>query len=205
MAVPGPYSPDAADAGKRDLRSTVLALMTRLDGGQTAKALFDTADNMTEQVAALAQLIPTPHGPDAVQKFYNQWQADRLVMDKWFMIQPARANPEDALKVTKALEAHTDFNSKNPNRLRALIYGLASGNPAAFHQPDGAAYTWFADWIIRIDPANPQVAARAAGTFDAWRRYDADRQQMIRTELARIKATPNLSRDTTEMVTRILG
>ncbi len=121
------------------------------------------------------------------------------------MIQPARSNPEAALGIAKALESHKDFNWKTPNRLRALIYGLASANPAAFHQPDGAAYRWFADWIIRIDAANPQVAARAAGTFDAWRRYDADRQQMIRAELQRIRAATGLSRDTTEMVTRILG
>ncbi len=205
MAVPGPYSPDAAAAGKRDLRAATLGLITRLDGGTTAKALFDAANNMTEQLAALSQLIPTKQGAKAVQSFYYQWQGDRLVMDKWFMIQPARAEPTEALEITKELEKHKDFSWQNPNRLRALIYGLASANPAALHRSDGAAYTWFADWIIRIDPANPQVAARAVGTFDAWRRYDGDRQQMIRAELQRIKATPNLSPDTTEMVTRILG
>jgi aminopeptidase N len=205
MAVTGPYSPDAAAAGRRDLRSTALSLITRLDNGKAAKALFDKADNMTEQLAALGQLIPTEHGKAAVKSFYDQWRHDRLVMDKWFMIQPARSNPEAALGIAKTLESHKDFNWKTPNRLRALIYGLASANPAAFHQPDGAAYRWFADWIIRIDAANPQVAARAAGTFDAWRRYDADRQQMIRAELQRIRAATGLSRDTTEMVTRILG
>ncbi len=205
MAVPGPYSPDASSAGKRDLRSAALGLITRLDKGKTAQALFEIADNMTEQLAALGRLIATDHGPSAVQSFYDQWHTDRLVMDKWFMIQPARSEPETALALTKTLEKHKDFNWKNPNRLRALIYGLASANPAAFHQPDGAAYTWFADWIIRIDPANPQVAARATGTFDSWRRYDEDRQQMIRAELGRIKATPDLSPDTTEMVSRILG
>ncbi len=205
MAVPGPYSPDAAAAGKRDLRGAVLGLITRLDKGETAKALFETADNMTEQLAALGQLVGTDHGPAALHSFYDQWKDDRIVMDKWFMIQPARSEPDKALDITKGLEGHKYFNWKNPNRLRALIYGLASANPAAFHQPDGAAYRWFADWIIRIDAANPQVAARASGTFDSWRRYDEDRQQMIRAELMRIKSAPDLSRDTTEMVTRILG
>jgi aminopeptidase N len=40
--------------------------------------------------------------------------------------------------------------------------------------------------------------------FETWRRYDADRQDLIRGELERIAGTPGLSRDTTEMVGRIL-
>jgi len=204
MAVPGPYSPDAEHAGMRDLRMTALALQTRLDDGATALVLFRSADNMTEQSAALSALIPTKHGAAAVQDFYDRWQSQRLVMDKWFALQPARAKPDLALGVVKALENHKDFNWKNPNRLRALIYGFA-GNPAAFHQPDGCGYRWFADWIIRIDPVNPQVAARSVGVFETWRRYDATRQNMIRAELERIKEGPELSRHTTEMVSRILG
>ncbi|MBV1866712.1 MAG: aminopeptidase N [Marinosulfonomonas sp.] len=205
MAVPGPYTPDAVAAGKRSLRATALALITRLDGGAAAQDVYDSADNMTEQLGALGLLVPTDHGPSALAQFHEQWKGDRLVMDKWFLIQPARADPDKALAITKQLETHENFNWKNPNRLRALIYGLASANPAAFHQSDGAAYAWFADWIIRIDPANPQVAARSLTMFDSWRRYDADRQGMMRTALARIKATANLSPDATEMVTRILG
>ena len=107
--------------------------------------------------------------------------------------------------VTQKLQTHPDFNWKNPNRLRALLFGLVSASPAAFHQPDGATYHFFADWIIKLDPINPQVAARCATFFETWRRYDGDRQAMIRTELSRINATPDLSGDTTEMVTRILG
>ena len=205
MAVPGPYTPDAKAAGKRALRATALALITRLDGGAAANSLYDSADNMTEQLAALGLLVPTKHGPPALTRFHDQWKDDRLVMDKWFMIQPSRANPDKALDVAKRLETHESFNWKNPNRLRALIYGLASANPAAFHASDGAAYDWFADWIIRVDPANPQIAARSLTIFDSWRRYDADRQGMMRAALTRIKACENLSPDATEMVTRILG
>ena len=39
--------------------------------------------------------------------------------------------------------------------------------------------------------------------FQTWRRYDAIRQSMIGKELERIASTPDLSRDTTEMITRI--
>jgi aminopeptidase N len=51
---------------------------------------------------------------------------------------------------------------------------------------------------------NPQTTARMCTAFETWKRYDADRQALIRAELERILATPDLSRDTTEMVARIL-
>jgi aminopeptidase N len=41
--------------------------------------------------------------------------------------------------------------------------------------------------------------------FETWRRYDADRQGLIQGELGRIMRTEDLSRDTAEMVGRILG
>ena len=46
--------------------------------------------------------------------------------------------------------------------------------------------------------------ARMCTAFETWRRYGSDRQALIRAQLARILALPGLSRDTTEMVTRIL-
>ena len=204
VVVPGPYTPDALAAGKRALRGAALKLLTRLDGGAAALNQFNAADNMTEQAGALTCLIPTPHGPDAIARFYDQWHTDRLVMDKWFMMQVAYAPWEKALSVAKRLEDHDDFNWKNPNRLRSLLNGLTGANPAAFHDPSGAAYEWLADWILRVDQINPQVAARTSGTFETWRRYDVDRQQLIRAQLDRIAAKPDLSRNTNEMVNRIL-
>ena len=41
--------------------------------------------------------------------------------------------------------------------------------------------------------------------FQTWKRYDADRQDLIRAQLTRTAETPDLSRDTTEMVSRILN
>ena len=203
MAVPGPYAPDAAAAGQRALRNAALSLLTLADDGERALAQFKATDNMTEEFAALACLIPTHAGAQSVAAFYGKWRGDRLVMDKWFMIQTARAEPELALGVAKSLETHADFNWKNPNRFRSLLYGLAAANPAAFHAPDGAAYSWFAGWVIRVDPVNPQMAAGLVSAFATWARYDADRQGMINAELVRIAAVGKLSRQTSEMVARI--
>ncbi len=204
MATPGSYSPDATSAGKRALRNTALRLLTPLDGPARATAQYDGATNMTDQLAAFACLLEDGDTTVA-DRFYEQWHTDRLVMDKWFMLQVAHAAPDRAVATARALTEHPDFDWKNPNRFRSVIGGLTSANPAGFHDPSGAGYAFLADWLLRLDKANPQTAARMSSAFETWRRYDADRQDLIREQLDRIAGTEGLSRDLTEMVGRMLA
>ncbi len=204
MATPGVFSPDAAPAGKRALRTACLWLLKHIDNGTRAASLFAGADNMTESQAALACLIEGGRGTREISAFHQRWRDNRLVIDKWFMVQVAHAAPDEAATVAERLSRHPDFDWKNPNRFRALLGALA-GNHAGFHHASGAAYRFYADWLIRLDPVNPQTAARMTTAFETWARYDADRQALMRGELDRIAATPGLSRNTGEMVSRILG
>ncbi|MFD3191101.1 aminopeptidase N [Sedimentitalea sp. HM32M-2] len=202
--IDGPYRPDPDQTGKRALAGAVLALISRLDGGAAAAAQYAEADNMTLQLSALACLLVAGKGENQIAAFYDQWQQDRLVIDKWFGLQISHAEPDMAAAVTDALTRHADFNWKNPNRFRATLGALAM-NHAGFHAADGAGYRLLADWLIRLDPVNPQTTARMCSAFQTWPRYDAGRQALIRAQLDRILATPDLSRDTTEMISRILG
>lgn len=197
-----PYVPNASQSGHRTLGNAALSLLTELDNGAAAQTQFDTATNMTQQSTALAFLIRAGRGDAALAQFEAQWKHDRLVMDKWFGMQVGYAKPDDAADITKALTRHPDFNWKNPNRFRATL-GTFAGHHAGFHAKDGSGYTLLADWLIKLDPVNPQTTARMCAAFQTWRRYDAIRQSMISKALERIAATPNLSRDTTEMITRI--
>ena len=203
MTVPGPYGPDAQAAGKRDLQGLALALLTRLDAGKTARAQFASADNMTQQLTALSCLMARQIGAAESAAFHDQWQHDRLVMDKWFALSVSHARPEEAAARAAALAGHPAFNIRNPNRFRAT-FGALAGHPAGFHHASGAGYDTLADWLIRLDPLNPQTTARMCAAYETWTRYDAPRQARARAALERILATPGLSRDTTEMVSRIL-
>lgn len=205
--IDAPYSPDAASAGRRSLANAALALLARSPEGQEAAARqAEEADNMTDRLAALTVLVHrgAPQAATALETFRARWDHDPLVMDKWRMIQATSPQP-DAFARVKALSAAEDFPWRNPNRFRSLIGAFAAGNPARFHARDGAAYRFFADWVIRMDGVNPQTAARTAGAFETWRRYDGERQALIRTELERIAGHDGLSRDTSEMVSRMLG
>ncbi|WP_238367051.1 aminopeptidase N [Mesobacterium pallidum] len=201
-AVTEPYAPNAEQSGKRSLGTAVMALQRRLDSGANAQAVFDHADNMTLQLSALANLLRAGRGTEALKQFETQWQDDRLVMDKWFGLQISAAHPDEVVAVTEALTRHPAFDMTNPNRFRA-VFGALAGHHAGFHRPEG--YALLADWLIKLDPLNPQTTARMSTAFQTWRRYDSARQAAAKAALERIAATPGLSRDTSEMVTRILA
>ena len=200
--ITAPYAPDAAQSGARALSNVALGLITRMDGGAQAQAQFEAAGNMTQQLAAYGSLLAADAGEAATQSFYDQWQHDRLVIDKWFMMQVANAEPEVAAQTAQALTDHPDFTLRNPNRFRAVMGALVM-NPAGFHAPTGAGYQVLTDWLIQLDPLNPQTTARMCSAFETWQRYDADRQALIAAQLDRILALDGLSRDSREMVSRI--
>ncbi|NEK21078.1 aminopeptidase N [Sulfitobacter sp. JBTF-M27] len=202
--VSEPYQPDAEQSGKRSLANAMLSLITRAEGAELAAQQYAAADNMTQQLAALANAIRVGQGAQMLADFEAQWKDDRLVMDKWFGLQVMEAKPKDAAATAERLTEHPDFNHKNPNRFRA-VFGALAMHHAGFHHESGDAYTLLADWLITLDPINPQTTARMCSAFQTWKRYDADRQNKIKTEVARILATRDLSRDTTEMLTRIQG
>ena len=204
MRVRGAYSPDAKAAGQRALRLVALSLMARLDGGTAARAVHRAADNMTESFGTLACLLDIGTGQDELAGFAEKWASDRLVMDKWFAVQIAMAAPDAVAQTTQTLTARVDFDWKNPNRFRSVV-GAMTSHHAGFHHASGDGYRLLADWLIRLDPLNPQTAARMSTAFETAGRYDADRQGMMRGELQRILATPGLSRDLSEMAGRMLA
>ncbi|MEC7764263.1 MAG: aminopeptidase N [Pseudomonadota bacterium] len=204
MTVDAPFESNAEQAGKRALGLQMLKLTTRLDGGKAAQAQYEAADNMTLALGALSCLLDAGKADAALAAFREMWKDDALVMDKWFMLQVSHADPETASETVAKLTQDPAFTMKNPNRFRS-VFGAFAGHPAGFHQKDGSGYRLLADWLIKLDPLNPQITARLSGAFETWKRYDGDRQSLIADQLDRILATPNLSRDTAEMIGRIRG
>jgi aminopeptidase N len=199
-----PYSPAADQAGRRALRLQLLALLTRRDGGKLAARAYAMARSMTEEIGALAALLDVGQGQDQLAVFAERWGHDSNVMDKWFALQISRAAPDEAAALTGRLTERPDFDWKNPNRFRSVL-GALSANHAGFHDRSGAGYRLLADWLIRLDPVNPQTAARISTAFETWPRYDAVRRKQAKRELERILAAPGLSPDLREMAERLLA
>jgi aminopeptidase N len=204
-----PYSNDKAAIDRRRLGNVALAYLSALEGREAVERLsrqFEAANNMTDSQAALGLLVDFEGAQRdaALQTFYDRWHADPLVLDKWFSVQALTRLP-DALEKVLALSRHPDFSLKNPNRLRSLIAVFCSGNPVHFHRTDGAGYRFLADSVLELDPMNPQVSARLVSLFNQWRRFDTQRQALMKAQLERIAEGENLSKDVFEIVGRALS
>ncbi len=207
--VDGPYRYAPKLAGQRALRNLCLAYLVILEDDaaiQLALTQFRGADNMTDQMAAFASLAHSarPERQQVIGDFYQQWQSDSLVLDKWFAVQATAPLPETLAEV-RALMNHPAFQLKNPNKVRALIGSFAASNPLCFHELSGKGYSFLAEQILALDPLNPQIAARLAARLGRGARYDAARRGLMRGQLERIAASPSLSRDVYEVVSKSLG
>jgi aminopeptidase N len=199
-------SPDAK--GVRRLKSVSLALLAAGDpiqGAALAKSQFDSADNMTDRQGALTVLasLDGPERDAAFGDFFQRFENDSLVLDKWFALQAA-AQRADTIDVVEALARHPQFSARNPNRWRALVSHFAA-NQWAFHHASGRGYRFLTDMVLEVDRINPQVAARQVPSLGRWKRFEPGRAGLMRAELERIVATPGLSKDVFEQASKSLA
>ena len=203
------YQVDDGRAGDRRLANLCLAYLLCLEEQQSIDlccAQYRESDNMTDAMGALMPLASCdcPERVELLADFYRRWQGDRQVVDKWFTLQ-AISNLPDTLAEVTALLDHPAFELANPNRFRALVGAFSQANQVRFHEPDGSGYRFLADQLIRLIPLNPQVSARLMTPLTRWRRYDSGRQALMRAELERIRALPDLPRDVYEVVVKSLA
>jgi aminopeptidase N len=208
LAADGPYRPTPVAAGRRALRNLCLGYLGELDDTDTrslALRQFASADNMTDQFAALATLVQqaSRESEQALAAFHERWHGEALVVDKWLSVQ-ASSRLADTLAVVRRLLLHPAFDLHNPNKVYALINTFGN-NHVRFHAADGSGYRFLAEQIAQLERVNPQVAARLARRFDRWRRFDNQRQAHARAALEGLRAIDGLSADVQEIVGRALG
>jgi aminopeptidase N len=203
-----PYGRDAAARGARKLKTQALVMLAAglpQEAARRAAAQYRAADNMTDRQGALMVLagLDVPERSELLAEFHQRYAGNALVIDKWFSLQAGSLHPH-VLEQVATLAQHPDFTLGNPNRVRALYMGFAM-NPGAFHAASGEGYRMIADLILALDPMNAQTAARFVPPLGRWQRIEAQRSGLMRAELERIAASPVLSRDTREQVTKSLG
>ncbi|MCW8943931.1 MAG: aminopeptidase N [Sedimenticola sp.] len=207
-SLAGPYVPDAASISRRSLKNLALSYLMQLEDADVEQLCidqFNAGDNMTDVLSALSLMADrdSSAGEQLLEQFYQQWQNDPLVMDKWFTLQALSKRP-DTLDRVKALMKHPAFSIANPNKVRALIGAFCSANATGFHAADGSGYQFLGDRVLELDGLNPQVASRMVRIMARWQRYDSQRQQMMKAQLERILKTEGVSRDVFEIASKSL-
>ncbi len=201
-----PYSPDAEQAEKRALKRAALSLLVTSGDSALAFEEAQSATNMTDEAAATAALAVSnaPERQAALEQFYDKWNDDPLVINKWLAWRAMRPG-DKALADIESLTAHESFDMKNPNKVQALIGVFASENLAGFHRADGGGYRFFFNRIIALDAINPQVAARLLTIVESWRKLEGGRRALLAAELNQLAERQNLSPNVFEMASRLLG
>ncbi|HTF95041.1 MAG TPA: aminopeptidase N [Cellvibrio sp.] len=207
------YAATADAIAARSLKNVALGYLMLLDDQvfiRECEQQYRTANNMTDAIAALTQLVNNPSllaqemASAALNDFYIRWKDESLVVNQWLSTQATCILPGTLQKV-KSLQEHPAYDGKNPNKIRALIAAFCASNPINFHEKDGAGYEFLAEQIIHLNHQNPQIAARLLTPLTKWKRYNSVRQTLIKAQLERIKAEPDLSKDVFEVVSKSLA
>ena len=170
-----------------------------------ARVQYELAENMTDRMGALSavQSIDCELRYTLLQKFYDKWQHEPLVVNKWLMLEATSDLPETFERV-KYLTQHSSFHFYNPNQVYALIGGFTQRNWAQFYQHSPEPYLWLAEVILKLDERNPQVSARMAEALLVKDKLDSQRKEYITQALIKIKNKENLSNDLSEIIQKSL-
>ena len=202
------YQPAPADMARRSLKNLALSFWARAsaDGVAAAKAQFTSADNMTDQMAALRVLVTCGDEPEALEAlntFYEQWKHDSLVVNQWLTVQCGSSRLGSPDHIETMLE-HEAFDWRNPNKVRSVIGAFASQALCHFHSENGRGYRLLSDAVIRLNASNPQIASRLLTPLTRWKRLVPSQSQLMKAELQRIMDSGSLSKDVYEVVSKSL-
>lgn len=202
------YEFNHANMARRALKNTALGYLGSLDDKEVTDLVlneYSTATNMTDQFSALAAIAQKPGQvrDDTLADFYNKWQHDYLVVNKWFALQSASDIPGNVENVRKLL-SHPAFDLRNPNKVYSLIGGFCA-SPVNFHANDGSGYKFLGELVVQLDGLNPQVASRMVSAFSRWKRYDETRQNLAKAQLEMIMSANGLSENVFEIASKSLA
>jgi aminopeptidase N len=208
-AMPGLYRYTPTAVANRSLKNLCLSYLMQTEepivGLDLCMKQWSSANNMTDSVSVLVAMSnwEGSERQKILAEFYERWQHNPLVLDKWFRIQALSELP-NTLDIVKGLMQNASFEITNPNKVYSLI-GAFTANLVRFHDQSGEGYTFLADCVIELDPLNPLVAARMVRAFSSWKKFDEGRQDKIRGQLKRILMQDKLSKDVSEVVTKCLA
>ena len=205
----GTYSIDSESMGRRSLKNVCLGYLAEENTPEVIKLCseqFNTHGNMTDVVGSLGILthIDCPERENAFNQFEKKWNHNTVVMDKWFTLQ-AISNLPGTLQKVRELTGHNAYDEKNPNKIRALISSFSRFNQLRFHSADGSGYEFLTEQVLKLDPLNPQTAARLVSVFNNWKKFEENNKKKMKNRLYQIVKTPKLSGDVFEIVSKALG
>lgn len=198
-------SPEAV--GRRDLKNSALAFLaaSSTDGLDLAFEQFTNASNMTDEISSFALLTRYENDKreESITKFYEKWNHETLVMQKWLGAIASSPLDETYERVLK-LENDPVYDKTVPNLLRSLI-GSYIRNSVHFHHPSGRGYQFLRERILEIDAINPSMGSRLSSAFNEYQKLLPAHKELMKKELETIMNADNISKNTYEIVSKVLS
>lgn len=192
--------------GEHSLQSKCLEYLNTLNNEEyaaEAKRLINSDKGMTMEVTGLNALkynTNKVHFEDALNSFYEKWNSDKLVLNKFFQF-ASSTESLDSLEHLKSALNKPEFSIKTPNSIYSTL-GIFSTS-LAFHAIGKEAYDFYTDKLIEVDKINPSVAARLASGFNDWKRQIPENQDHLKQCLEKIIAA-KVSDNTFEIIDKCL-
>ena len=198
---------EAEYIAKRAIKNRVLKILSALKNdevAQLAQKQYEESLTMTDRIVALDVLenLHVSYAQTALQDFYNKYKDETLVMNKYFAI-IASSSRYDVLERVEKLQRDKVYDEKVPNLVRSLV-GSFARNHKHFHAKDGSGYKFLADKIIAIDKINPQMASGLCGAFKVCDKMNKHNKNLMKKELSRVISTQGLSKNSFEIIDKIL-
>ena len=210
MITPGPYRPDAQSAGRRALKNVcldLLAMTETSDAIARAFAQYQSADNMTDRMAALETLAQhdRPERAAALDDFYRRYADDPLIIDKWLALQAAIPEPATLDRVRALTDTSGLFDGQSQPRALA-DRRVRAGQPHPVQPRSTAPATISSPTSCWRSIRRTRRSPRASWAHSApGARSKRDAAARAEAALRRVAATPSLSRDVHDIVARTLA
>jgi aminopeptidase N len=198
---------DAESIGKRAIKNRALKLLNTLEDDEyltLAQEQYNNSLTMTDKIVALDIIENSDinESDEEFLDFYKKYKNDTLVMNKYLSL--FAASSKDGV-LEKVIELQDDevYDEKVPNLVRSLI-GVFARNYKHFHAKDGEGYKFIADKIIEIDKINAQMASGLCSAFRIYEKMNETNKNLMKIELERIISTHSLSKNSYEIISKIL-
>ncbi len=204
---PKEFKWDFESTSRRSLKGTLSSYLISYQENKTyLQDLYFSSNNMTDQLSALYSLSVKAY-PDAQKclgDFHAKWKNDEVVILNYLGAQALSPMRESLTSDLEALAASDCFDEKIPNHVSRL-WGSLMSNVNFFHNPDGSGYKYIVNKISEIDEVNPHVSSGLTRQFQVLARAAEPYQSLMRKELVELFKKPNLSKNTKEVLDRILS
>ena len=187
--------------GKRSLKNLCFDYLCELkESEKLAQRHFEDSTNMTDELVGLKCLYYDYENTEVLNTFYDKWNKETLVIQKWFALQAA--NPNIKIDKLKELEARDCFDIKVPNLARSLFSTFMRSNLIVALSDEGIDYS--CSKVLEIDGFNSQIAAGLAKSYSIVTKLpSSNREYLLKSLEALLKK--NISSDLSEVLRNIIG